>query len=537
MGRDGVGRSGAHLVTDASSRGRVLVVGLDMGDGGLIRHWIGQNRLPHFAALQASGTSLVLDSTAEVLHTSTWPTFATGTLPGRHGVYYPYQAKPGHQLAQHIQPDQYGVPTFWSLASAAGRHAIVYDVPETFPESWFDGDAIFDWGTWAWYGEPSSQPRELLTQLKSRFGSYPLGLEAKKLGLGVPDQLEERLSRSIRYKAQTARWLLERREWDLSVVVFCETHPAGHYLWPRGADAVADGDTRFDALFRVYAEIDDALGSLRAAVPSDTTVIVLSGDGVRPNRGGWHLLPPLLDRLGYTASGGGAPATTGGSSSPSVISRMHGLVPASAKRLVTASLPWRLRDRLGVWLQTRSVDWSRTRAFTLPTDLEGCIRLNVKGREPHGILDAGAQYDDLCEEIRARLEELENPATGGRAVRRVWRRNEVFPGPKQEHLPDLIVTWSDDAPIEAVTSPRVGSVAGVNPDVRPGTHSTCGFALAAGGRIAGRGEDRGHLADVAASILTVLGVDPGASMDGRPLGGLTGAPSHSSGFRQGVEAP
>ena len=511
----------------------MLAIGLDMGDGGLIRHWIRHRRLPHFADLQASGTFFDLDSTAEVLHTSTWPTFATGTLPGTHGVYYPYQARPGHQLAQYIGADQYGASTIWAQANAAGRQAVVYDIPETFPEPSFAGRAVFDWGTWAWYGEPSAQPRELLGQLSSQFGAYPLGFEAKRLGLGIPDHLEDRLLRSIRYKATTAQWLLERGEWSLSAMAFCETHPAGHYLWPQGADAVSGDDPRFEPLYRVYAAIDEGIGALRAAAPSDTTIVVVSGDGVRPNRCGWHLLPPLLNRLGYLTSGQGhAPAAETGQTTPrgsgSLIGKVHGLIPPSARRMVTASLPWRFRDRLGVWLQTRSIDWSRTRAFTLPTDLEGCIRINVKGREPRGIVEAGSHYDDVCQEIRARLEELENPATGRRAVRRVWLRNEVFPGPRREQLPDVIVSWNDDAPIDAVVSPRAGAIAGVNPDPRPGTHSTRGFALAVGPAVAAGVESRGHLADIPASILAILGVDARTRIDGQVLAPLTGARSHSS---------
>ena len=89
--------------------GRVLAIALDMGDGPLIQHWSRRGRLPHLAALAASGGWLDLESTAAALHTSVWPTFATGTLPGRHGVYYPYQPTPGQQLARHIGPDQYGL--------------------------------------------------------------------------------------------------------------------------------------------------------------------------------------------------------------------------------------------------------------------------------------------------------------------------------------------------------------------------------------------------------------------------------------------
>src|SRR5262249_35277585 len=165
-----------------------------------------------------------LGTTAQVLHTSTWPTFATGTLPGRHGVYYPYQPAPGHQLARHIEPDQYGVPTFWQWADQQGIRCLVYDVPETFPEAGFRGRAVFDWGTWAWYGQPSSQPASLLKEMKAQFGPYPLGLEAKRLGLRQPDttQLENRLIRSIEYKCRTLKWLLERGPWDLVAAGFCE---------------------------------------------------------------------------------------------------------------------------------------------------------------------------------------------------------------------------------------------------------------------------------------------------------------------------
>ncbi len=164
----------------------VVVIGLDMGDGELIRAWSKRGYLPNFAALVGEGTWIELESTAKALHTSTWPTFATGSLPGRHGVYYPYQPRPGHQEAQLVSADQYGVSTLWKRADEQGRRCIVYDVPETFPEPGFGGRAIFEWGTWAWYGARCAQPAELLTRLKQRFGVYPLKMEAKRLGRTFP---------------------------------------------------------------------------------------------------------------------------------------------------------------------------------------------------------------------------------------------------------------------------------------------------------------------------------------------------------------
>ena len=498
-------------------KNRVLVLGLDMGDGALIRHWSRQGRLPNLSAFMATGTSLELESPAEVLHTSTWPTMATGVLPGRHGVYYPYQPKPGYQFARRIEADQYGAPTFWSRADAAGLRCLVYDIPETFPERDFGGRAVFDWGTWAKYGRPSAQPSFLLRDLKARFGPYPLGYEAIRLGFENPRDIETRLAPSVRYKCATAQWLLQRDEWDLAVVGFGETHSAGHYFWPSGAKAIDAGDdAQFERLLATYAAIDEAVGSLRASLPSDVTVLVVSGDGVRPNHCGWHLLPSALQRLGLTSSRPAAPADVP-ARTPSLLGRLPQLIPPGVKRQIAAGLPWRVRNRLALWAQASALDYSQARAFALPSDLEGCVRINVRGREPQGIVDPGAQYQDLCQEIRAGLEELVNPATDARAVRRVWIRNEIFPGDRQEDLPDLIVTWNDEAPITALTSRRVGLIEGVNPDPRPGTHSTSGFLLAQGPGFPPGVQGHGRLVDVTATVLQLLGLTDLPDADGRPL--------------------
>ena len=506
----------------AAGAGRpVLVLALDMGDGRLIRHWAGRGHLPCLAELLARGIWLDLESTAAILHTSAWPTFATGSSPGRHGVYYPYQPKPGYQQAQFIAPDRYGTPTFWALADRAGRRCLVYDVPETFPDTGFGGRAIFDWGTWAHYGERLSQPPGLLTDLKSRFGDYPLGLEAKRLGLGQPDpsDLEKRLVRSVAYKVDTAAWLLGAGDWDLAVIGFGELHPAGHYLWPAGADGLEQaGGAAFEPLQNVYAAVDRAVGALLGALPDDVATLVVSGDGVRPNRCGWHLLPEVLRRLGHTRGPGEHAAGGQPASRRSLLGRIKGMVPPGARRRIADNLPWWLRDRLDAHIRSADIDWSGTRAFALPTDLEGCIRINLKGREPEGIVEPGAGYAELCQRIRDELLDLTNSATGAPAVQKVHLRHDVFPGALGDHLPDVIVTWNDEAAIGGLTSPQVGLVEEASPDPRTGTHSTSGFLLAAGpdGAAARRGD--GHLLDVAPTVLQLLGIEPASdTIEGRPL--------------------
>ena len=506
----------------------VVVLGLDMGDGDLVQMWIQSGDLPNLAALMTEGTWVDLDSTAEILHTSTWPTFATGTLPGRHGVYYPFQPKSGEQKAQHVAPEYYGARSFWSLADRAGKRCLIYDVPETFPEADFKGRAIFEWGTWAWYGEPASHPAALRSDLETQFGKYPLGMEAMRLGLARPSQtmLDEKLPKSVEHKRASLEWLMRKEPWDLVVAGFCETHPAGHYFWPEGVSKPNGADDpRFRQMKAVYVAIDKAIGQLRAVLPPTTTLLVTSGDGVRPNHAGWHLLPTVLERFGYqNAPTPGSQA--GGKKKRSLLGTIKAMVPPAGRRWIADRLPWSLRNKIGAHIEAQ-VHWAGTKAFTLPTDLEGCIRINLKGREPEGIVEP-SDYARLCAEIRDRMMTLVNPATGRSAVRKVWLVSEAFPGARLDQLPDIVVSWNDEAPLDAVDAPGMERVALKSPDPRTGTHSISGFLVGAGPGVTARARIHGHLVQVAPTILKILGISAAAEVDGTPLPLWNQAPAADS---------
>jgi predicted AlkP superfamily phosphohydrolase/phosphomutase len=351
-------------------------------------------------------------------------------------------------------------------------------------------------------------------------------MEAKRLGLGRPDRdgLEKRLIRSVAYKQETAAWLLGAALWDLAVVGFGELHPAGHYLWPAGAEGLEQAqEAAFEPLRNVYVAVDRAICALLEALPDEVTTLVVSGDGVRPNRCGWHLLPEVLRRLGHTRGAAGDTADGNPAARGSLLGRIKKMVPPGTRRLIADHLPWWLRDRLGAHLQSADIDWSRTRAFTLPTDLEGCLRINLQGREPEGIVAPGAEHALLCGHIREELLELINPATGAPAVRQVHLRHDVFPGALGDHLPDIIVTWNDEAPIDGLSSPRVGLVEEASPDPRTGTHSTSGFLLAAGPEVAPGPGGHGHLLDVAPTVLELLGLEPKYdTIEGQPIQAVAG---------------
>jgi predicted AlkP superfamily phosphohydrolase/phosphomutase len=508
-----------------SSPQRVLVIGLDVGDGKLIHDWSREGLLPVFRSLIEGGTWASLNTTAETLHVSAWPSLYTGTHPGKHGVYYTFQPIPGSQNIRRFGPDQYGQPPVWQLLSEAGKRCVIFDAPYTHPQKNFNGIQIFEWGTWAWYWHPMSVPPKLLRQMTDQCGTYPVGFEANQVGIGALDlaNLHQCLIRAANAKAKAARWLMAHAQWDLLWVVFGETHPAAHYFWPDPQAGVACDPTDFTGrlLREIYQAIDQAVGEIIESVKEDITLYIISGDGVGPNYAGWHLLPQVLERLGFMSVSNPshihatAPAAKE-AYKKDFLKMIRDLVPSSVRQTLSQYLPAHWRDSLMSRWTTVNIDWSRTQAFCLPTDLEGCIRLNVIGREPQGIVRPGAEYEAICIKLIASLEQLTNPRTGRPAVRQVVRVDGAFAGERRDYLPDLIVLWSEETKISAVHSPTFGLVEAPSPDARTGTHHSPGFVIAHGPSVQpGYPLTEGHIVDFAPTVLSEFGLLRPDYMDGR----------------------
>jgi predicted AlkP superfamily phosphohydrolase/phosphomutase len=106
-------------------------------------------------------------------------------------------------------------------------------------------------------------------------------------------------------------------------------------------------------------------------------------------------------------------------------------------------------------------------AFALPQNTCGAIRVNLSSREPNGRVSS-ENYDEYCTELSNELLELVNVGTWRPVVQRVIKSADIFIGARLDGLPDLIVEWDASEPITEVTSPRIGTAKGDNPDHRTG---------------------------------------------------------------------
>jgi predicted AlkP superfamily phosphohydrolase/phosphomutase len=503
----------------------VLMIGLDAAEPRLIERWMEDGTLPVLRGLRDRGTYGRLSSSAGDLGGSPWPTFYTSRTPAEHGFYSYLAWRPDVMASSRPTRDYLPITPFWRTLSRQGPRVVAVDVPLTYEPEPFNGVEVANWGTHDAIIGSMTSPPALMDELRREFGAPPR--ENEEYGLLPVEELlaiRDQQSRVVDSVAGLTLELMRRERWDLFLAVFASCHRAGHKLWD---DTGAEGEVLPEraaelagSLRQVYGRVDAAIGRLVEAAGEGTTVLVFSLHGMGENTSRADLLPEMLRRV----LAGGPPAAAG-VGKPGLLKRVRELVPNRWRHGVKKRLPLALQDWLTAFWRVGRVDWSATRAFCLVADLQGYVRLNVRGREAEGIVSQGQEYDRLCAEIAEGLSTFVSADSGQPVVLEVVRADRLYPGgERRDLLPDLIVQWSRSGRVldRAISSPRYGTIdlptPGKNTDGRGGNHRPHGFLLAAGPGV-GHGQlGEAHIMDLAPTVYSLFGISPPAEMRGRVIG-------------------
>ena len=490
----------------AHAADKVLLIALDAADAELVEGWIADGSLPNLAGLRGRGAYGRLETASAGLSGATWPTFYTGALPPRHGRYHFLQWD--SERMSYRRPTAGSIPLtpFWREIAAPERRVLVIDPPSTYTPEPIDGIEIVGFAAHDHLHAPASYPAGVLRDVVRRFGRPRLGPEVYSSSGAVG--LRDTLLASTEQLAGMAENLIENETWSLCLVCFTATHRAGHRLW--SARESGRGDAPSEAVKQVYAACDEAVGRLLAAAGSGVTCLVFALHGMRSNTSRVDVLESMLDRV--LGDAGAKPRPLGASRN------LRRLFPEAARSYWKSRLPLPLQDRLSSRRRTSRIDWRRRRAFSLISDLHGYVRLNIRGRERDGIVEAGAEADELAHEVAESLATFVDADSGQRVVDRVVRVAELFgEGPRASLLPDLIVRWSASAAVHrAIESPQYGRVEwptpGAHPTGRSGNHRDGGFLIAAGKRFEPAGIVTGmSTLDLKSTVYSLLGIDDDSS--------------------------
>jgi predicted AlkP superfamily phosphohydrolase/phosphomutase len=345
---------------------------------------------------------------------------------------------------------------------------------------------------------PISKPDDYSARLAKQLGLYrTLGWAESADKPLNEDRLDEAafLYDSDRAMDDRERVILAetaRDDWDLFVAAIETTDRISHMMWrlidPKHPMYDKDLAARHgDSIEKVYRRADDLVGRVLEKLPKDVVFMVMSDHGFHSFRRAVNINTWLV-KNGYLAFEG----------------------QESGQKT--------LEDLFGRGKFWEGVDWSRSRAYAVGL---GQIYFNLKGRESRGIVSAGAEYKALQDEIAAKLAPLADPETGERAMREVYRRDDIYHGEFLRNAPDLTVGFNDGY--------RVGwqdTLGGIRRAViennnRKWSGDHCATATEISGGVffsSRRFEAREpHIMDLAPTILRLLDVPLPPEHDGKPL--------------------
>ncbi len=403
---------------------RILILGLDGATWDVIDA-LG-DQLPNLSRLRREGAWAPLRSTTPAMTLPAWSSILTGCNPGVHGILDFTRRPPGSYQLEFLNSTCRRVPTIHRILSDRGGRVASFAVPGTFPPEPLNGVVLsgFDSPIATRMEALHCEPASLFPEIEARFGAPRFAdFQESDIDAAWHRRALSRLLREIDRKEATCRWLLGREEWDLFMVVFGESDTVAHHFWmfhdpssPRHrADPLLSA-----AIAKVYRRLDTAVGELTKA---GSIVCVCSDHGF----GGAGTLALYLNRF-LEAQGWLTFRETRGQG----VEPLRQLMLRLPMERVLRRVPSVLLGRAESAARFGEIDFSQTRAWSDELNYAATIHLNLKGREPLGMLP------DRSAAIRALSELLLSWRVEGRqVVQKVTPREEAMAGPATEGAPDL----------------------------------------------------------------------------------------------------
>ncbi|RLG38637.1 MAG: hypothetical protein DRN91_02115 [Candidatus Alkanophagales archaeon] len=462
---------------------RVLVIGLDGACIDLIERWAGEGKLPTFEKLLSEGSYGRLESVTPPLTVPAWNCLACGKNPAKIGRFSFVQKVPGTYDFRINLPSVRRERAVWDILSDHGMRVFVLNAPNVLSAYRINGYMVA--GFLCLSEERLAYPKELKEELRRTDYYRGAGYLLPFLTLSDNELSEMLMRMTDAIHGVLFRFLEER--FDFGFVVFQELDGAQHKFW---------NDER--RVLRHYQNIDRKLRKILDKVGDETDVLIASDHGFGPNKRVFFI-NEWLRREGLLSV-----------REPFLPLMMNALIRAvkvqNVLRILKVMKAHSLApfyERLLRQAMRTSVVRGETKAFSYGN--WGMIYINLKGREPEGVVEA-EEYERLRSEIIEKLQQISVKA---------YRREEVYHGEYLNFAPDIIVSIDEN-----VTS--ISGKIGLNRVFMEGFpyngyHRMDNGTFIAWGPDIKSGRVQARIYDIAPTILHIFGVPIPRDVDGRIL--------------------
>ncbi|MEL7037892.1 MAG: alkaline phosphatase family protein [Cyanobacteria bacterium J06592_8] len=555
-----------------NAKNPVIAIGLDAAQPSLLEEWMSKGYLKTLSRLREQGLYSRLKNFKDSNVETAWTTFSTGCRPEKTGYWAAMGLKDGtYETETRAAYDYKEFSPFCALGE--DYRVITFDVPQLRLNPKTNGLQIGAWGAHSPQIPSGSIPEPLFQEIVDKHGPHP-GLHkdyAVCLDVKSTMKLEERFLTGIKRRSAICQDLLQRQPWDLFLTVFGESHGGGHVFWQLSQPDHPLYETlrpkvSHDPLLAVYQAMDKAIGEILTKAPENAYVVLFSDHGTGAatiDLPSFIFLPEFLYRYSFP----GKCAIESGKISdplPPMITKMKWNFwerhlwgqksdPNPIRSFLRRETPTRIFNLIEPFLDANPGEydlispfqlrrqgetvvpwnpaqwykplWPKMKAFAIPSFAEGYVRINLKGREPNGIVDP-SEYEAVCDDLCEKLHALRDPRNGIPMVSHIvrTRKNAEDRNPKLPD-PDLIVVWQEEYVTDVMESPDYGRF-GPLPPYRSASHRSQGFILATGPDINPDSTlSSGHVLDLAPSILDLMGAPIPEHMEGKPMPLRTSQPA------------
>ena len=378
---------------------KVLVIGLDCAGPQLVFGKL-KDHLPNLASMIDGGIYGELESCHPPITIPAWTVMFTGKNPGRLGLYGFRHRKENSYTDFYIATSGFvRESTVWELAAKHGNHSCIVGVPPSYPPKPLNGCMISCFIT-PDASKEYTYPPTLKAEIEQLVGKYVFDVEfrteqRRRLLAELYDMTEKHF--------KTIKYLMAEKPWNLFVFVEIGVDRVHHAFWkffdPEHHKYVANSEFE-DVIPEYYKLIDQQIGELLGLAGEDTAIITVSDHGVKRMKGAFCINQWLIE---------------------------EGLLKLKHN-------PTSIVD-----LEKAPVDWSETKVWGWG-GYYARIFLNVKGREPDGKIPPES-YESFREEVADRLKGITD-SEGRRMNMKVFKPEEIYPVTNGDP-PDLMVYFDD----------------------------------------------------------------------------------------------
>lgn len=362
---------------------KLLVIGLDCADPRFVFGW--KDELPNLGKLMRKGAYGPLLSCHPPITVPAWAVMMSGKDPGQLG-YYGFRNRKDYSYDGYTIANANAVTCdrVWDILSRAGKKVVLLGVPQTYPPKPVNGCVV------SGFLAPSTEsdytyPAPLKDEIEEVSGGYVLDVE--NFRTDDKEALLGRIYEKTEKHFKVAKHLIRSKPWDFFMLVEMGVDRIHHGFWSfvdHEHRKFEPGNPLENSIKEYYKYCDREVGELVALAPEDTVIIVISDHGARKMEGGicfneWLIKEGYLTLKKY---------------------------PEKQTRIADVE-----------------IDWSKTLAWG-DGGYYGRLFMNVKGREPEGIIDPG-DYEKLRTGLIRKIEGIAGP-DGENICSRAYRPEDLY---------------------------------------------------------------------------------------------------------------